>query len=462
MLGWLSNMWALHWGCFIGILCLAGAALLMGHERRLHAKERQRDRRIREEFEAYARLDAALHEDDLRELAKRVCRLVSRKSAFQRVAMMAQDDVGRMTVAASVGMEEMTVEALHQWAERATQDDRADGDSAAETAGIRLGERSLAVVLGKVSADAGCGRAIMVPLQTSTGQMRGALAVCADRLMSLRRQTVEETILPLETLALKLSRALENAEIIEQLKHAEKLAGDGLLAGEVAHELNDPLTSVLEFAELILETAKEPTVKADAETIVHEARRMKQTVQNLLTLDPSGVRIDEPVEIAGLVRELAAECEGKLEARGVLLVVEAEDDLPVVRGNGDSLRLVLEHLLNNAAQAIASVNDHAEDMDTTEREREIRVSVSRGGGSLQVIVSDTGPGFKQPERAFEPAQLSRESGTGLAICYGIVREHGGEISAFNLHPYGAAVVMELPLVESSLSQAFSGVAREVA
>jgi signal transduction histidine kinase len=291
--------------------------------------------------------------------------------------------------------------------------------------------------------------------------MRGTLAVCADSLMSLRRQTVEETILPLEALALKLSRAIEDAEVVKQLKQADKLAGEGLLATEVAHALSDPLTSVLEFAELIVETAKETRVKADAETILHEARRMQQTVQNLVNFDRSGSCIDEPVDIAALVRELASECEAKLETRGVLLVVEAEEETPVVHGNGDSLRQVLEHLLNNAAQAIASINEHNEDADDAGREREIRVSVSHGADSLQVIVSDTGPGFREPGRVFEPARLSREAGIGLAICYGIVREHGGEISAFNLHPYGAAVMVELPL-GVSMAQDFSGVAQEVA
>jgi len=137
MLGWLSNIWALHWGCLIGVLGLAGAALLMGHERRLHAKERRRDRRIREEFEAYARLDAGLHGGDLRELARRVCRLVSRKSAFQRVAMLTQDGAGRMTSAGSGGMEEILVQALHTWAERVTEE---SADAAPDEAGIRVGE----------------------------------------------------------------------------------------------------------------------------------------------------------------------------------------------------------------------------------------------------------------------------------------------------------------------------------
>jgi signal transduction histidine kinase len=79
----------------------------------------------------------------------------------------------------------------------------------------------------------------------------------------------------------------------------------------------------------------------------------------------------------------------------------------------------------------------------------IRVTVSHHDRALHVIVSDTGPGFREPGRAFDPFYTTRQpgegSGLGLSICYGIVREHGGEISAFNLHPHGAAVVVELPV-----------------
>ena len=72
---------------------------------------------------------------------------------------------------------------------------------------------------------------------------------------------------------------------------------------------------------------------------------------------------------------------------------------------------------------------------------------------VQVIVSDTGPGFAAPARVFDPYDTAQDvgpnlrqgAGLGLSICYGIVREHGGEISAFNLHPRGAAVVMEFPV-----------------
>jgi signal transduction histidine kinase len=83
------------------------------------------------------------------------------------------------------------------------------------------------------------------------------------------------------------------------------------------------------------------------------------------------------------------------------------------------------------------------------RDDAIRVMVSHDVRAVQMIVSDTGPGFHEPGRVFDLFYTTQApgdgDGLGLSICYGIVREHGGEISAFNLHPRGAAVVVELPI-----------------
>jgi len=461
MLVWLSAMLALHWGCAVGILGLACSILLMSHQRRIHARQRRWEQRLREEFDAYAHLDARLREDDdIRELAQRVCRLVSRKSAFQRVAMLAYGGEGRLFVASSVGMEEQMVHALHEWGERVMEKEGASEAERVAAMGVKVGSASYAVVLGKRQADIGCGRAVMIPFWTSGGQIAGALAVCADRLVSMPRNVIKEAIRPLEALAVKLGREIESANLAEGLGRAEKLTGLGLLASGVAHALSNPLTTVLGFSELIAETTNQARVRADAEMIGQEARRMRDTVQNLLNFGRPVAQIDETVEIAALVKGLADECKQKLEDRGVQLALQVEDELPGVRGNGERLREVLEHLLNNAAQSIAIAAE-----EDAERAHEIRVSVSRDGQSLQMIVSDTGTGFEDPGRVFDPFQKSRQpgqgAGVGLGICYGIVQEHGGEINAFNLQPYGAAVVVELPLKEGVVKE-FPAVAREVA
>jgi signal transduction histidine kinase len=203
---------------------------------------------------------------------------------------------------------------------------------------------------------------------------------------------------------------------------------------------------VLGFAELIVATTSEGRVKDDAGIIVQEALRMRQTVETLLEFWRPAAQSEEPVDVIALMRELAAACAEKLESRGVRLIVQAAGEVAAVRGNRDRLRQMMEHLLNNAAQALAGVGGAAAGEEQVIR---VSVSISRSavsgsadGERVHLVVSDTGPGFAQPGRAFEPCD---SMGLGLSVCYGIVHEHGGEISAFNLHPHGAAVAVELPL-----------------
>ena len=84
-------------------------------------------------------------------------------------------------------------------------------------------------------------------------------------------------------------------------------------------------------------------------------------------------------------------------------------------------------------------------------ERRLTVEAASVGHNVQVTFTDNGPGFAQPGRAFDPFYTTRDQGEGmglgLSVCYSIIREHGGEISAINVHPRGAAVVIELPAAE---------------
>jgi C4-dicarboxylate-specific signal transduction histidine kinase len=250
---------------------------------------------------------------------------------------------------------------------------------------------------------------------------------------------------------------MENEAMAVQLVRAEKLAGLGQLAGGVAHALNNPLTAVLGFAELIGETATESRVRLDARTIVVEALKMKATVGRLVEFWQPVVRADETVDVMAMLRELETACAGKLAERGVRLEIVAADGAPAVSGGKARLREVMEHLLNNSAQAIAGFRALEDD----EGEHRIRVTVSFDERALHLIVSDTGPGFKEPAKVFDPFYTTRGpeagAGMGLSVCYGIVREDGGEISAFNLHPHGAAVVVELPVRRVLIEDAYEPV-----
>ncbi|HWW22650.1 MAG TPA: HAMP domain-containing sensor histidine kinase [Edaphobacter sp.] len=463
----LSEAWRVveqHWVCAPVTLGLGGAVWVQRLREQVRAEERRRDRRIREEIEAYAHLDARLPSDgNVRLLSRTVCDVVVEKSPFRRAAMLARDAEGRLYVAGSAGMDDVTKAALHQWGERVVVKEREGGDGAKRGdggVGVPVGTKSFAVVLGASQRSAGCGRVIVFPLRHTCGRMVGALVVGADTMMSLPRRVVFDAVGPLEALSVKLGRSMENAALAERLLRTEKLAGLGLLAGGVAHALNNPLTAVLGFAELIAETTEEPRVQEDAATIICEALRMRETVERLLNFWRPSVQREEKVELSGLLRELALACEKKLKDRGVRLVVQVGEDVPAVRGNGDRLRQVMEHLLNNAAQAIATSSRKDKGLEAA-----IRISVGHDDRGVQVIVSDTGPGFREPGRAFDPFYTTREpgegTGLGLSICYGIVREHGGEISAFNLHPHGAAVVVELPFGEKKNGE-YEAVVREVA
>ena len=452
----------------------------MGRQARRLGAERGRERRIREELEAYAQLDMTLAQEAngrvdqvqaTKALAMRVCRTVAEKSTFRRVTMLMRNADGRLRCVGSIGVDDLTLAAVERWAEQVVQQEI--GGSFKPTALLgRNGAKSVPISLGEwqqfdpeISSWEMSGkkerrrwrRAIVLPVRTNLGtrgsaRLAGAIVVCSDGLAvpsvdeAGGKVFVERLLSPLETLAARLGRAMENEALGERLLRAEKLAGLGQLASGVAHALNNPLTAVLGYADLIAETSDEPSVRKDAQTIAAQAVKMKETVERLVNFWRPATAADESLDVEALIRDVAEENRTKLLLMSIKLEVltHAGTDGTKVRGCRERLRQVVEHLIENASQAISRTSAREND-----EEHSIRVSVSQDDHMLHVIVSDTGTGFTEPERAFDPFYTTRDpvegAGLGLSICYGIVREHGGEIAAFNLHPHGAAVVLDLPL-----------------
>jgi len=412
-----------------------------------------------------------------RALAMRVCRTVAEKSSFRRVMVLFREAEGSLRCLGSIGVDDLTSAAVERWAAQVVREEREGGAKAHGLLG-RAGAKSVPISLGEwqefdreISAWEISGRkerrrwrrAVVLPIRTGAGaglggnkgKVVGAIVVCADGLQVSTEDdggklAVERMLSPLEALAARLGTTMENEMLSERLLRGEKLAGLGQLAGGVAHALNNPLTAVLGYAELMADTSGDGRVQEDARTILAQAMKMRETVERLVEFWRPVSPADETVDFVGLIRELASACQERLAKRDVKLEVVAQESAgqpESVRGSHERLRQMMEQLLNNAAQAIAEARTKGQDGD--EDEHAIRISVSHDEKTLYAIVSDTGTGFEEPGRAFDPFYTTKDpvegAGMGLSICYGIVREHGGEIAAFNLHPRGAAVVVELPL-----------------
>jgi signal transduction histidine kinase len=487
MLSWVDEaFWrvprelAMRWECGATV---AGIGFYAWRKRRraLQAMaEMRRERRMREELEAYAQLDATIGQGmgaradrmpAMKALAMRVCRTVADKSAFRRVLVMLRNAEGSLRCVGWIGVDDLTVAAVERWGAQVVKEER-EGKGRSRSLLGGLGAKSVPIRLGEWQEfdpeiddwhltgrkeRRRWRRAIALPIRASAGaelggnagRMMGAIVVCADGLklpgdFAPGRTVAERMMSPLESLAVRLGMTLDNEVLGERLLRAEKLAGLGQMAGGVAHALNNPLTAVMGYAELIAETGGEARVQEQARTIMEQARKMRETVQRLVEFWRPVTTADGAVDVLEMIAETGNAWRHPLEERGVKLEVLTQAGVGAVRGSRERIAQVIEQLLKNSTQAIAKARPREEDEDHA-----IRISVSQDEQTVFLIVSDTGTGFEEPGRAFDPFYTTKDpvegAGLGLSICYGIVREHGGEIAAFNLHPHGAAVVVELPV-----------------
>ena len=239
----------------------------------------------------------------------------------------------------------------------------------------------------------------------------------------------------------------DSALLRAKLVHAEKMAAVGQLVSGVAHEVNNPLTAILGFTDLLMENPELPeSARRDLRVILQEAQRTKQIVQNLLSFARQMPPRRQPVQLNSILKRTVQLRSYDFISHGIQVVEQLDESLPEIIGDSHQLQQVFLNILNNAYDAVRECG----------RPARIEISSARAETGVEVSFRDNGIGIADPDRIFDPffttKDVGKGTGLGLSICYGIVREHGGEITCHN-NPEsdGAIFVVRLPLAADGAS-----------
>jgi len=287
-----------------------------------------------------------------------------------------------------------------------------------------------------------------VPVR-ARGRVLGTLTVGRR---SARIFTDEETAL-LSCAADQIGVALDHAQQHVEARHqiegleraqsavvkAERLTAVGELTRGVVHEINNPLTIILGQVEMLLADAPGDDVERGLSVIQRAGKRAAGVVRDLRQFADPAPAQRTPCQLAEHAQRAIAAVESQLRARRIACETDLEDG-PPVWADGGQLGQLLRHLIDNAAQAMATFHDGGT----------LTVRVARIHSGMRLEVADDGPGIAAEHlpRIFNPFFTTKDAddgrGLGLSVAHGIVREHGGRIWAENLPEGGARFVVELP------------------
>jgi signal transduction histidine kinase/ActR/RegA family two-component response regulator len=241
----------------------------------------------------------------------------------------------------------------------------------------------------------------------------------------------------------RLERSFRDLKLVQdQLIQAEKMSAVGQLISEVSHELNNPLTTVLGYAQLVAKVNKDPEIAEYLSTIRDEGLRCQSIIRNLLDFarKQKGERV--PVEVNEVMDHTLNLRRYQLGIDGIEVEMAQGSDLPTILADPTSLQQVLLNLLNNAHHAVMDCG----------RPGWIRMSSRRDPerGGVAIEIEDNGPGIPDEylERVFDPFYTTKEkgkgTGLGLSVCRGIVQDLGGRVIATRGARGGALLRVTLP------------------
>ena len=224
----------------------------------------------------------------------------------------------------------------------------------------------------------------------------------------------------------------------EQLLQSEKMSAVGQLIAGVAHELNNPLTAILGYAQLLETEGLQDRAADFVRKLFKQAQRTHRVVQNLLSFARQRKPQRQQVDICRVLDETLALRDYDLKVNDINVDRDVEAGVPAVTGDPHQLEQVFLNIINNAVDAMLELG----------RGGTLKVRVYAEDSHVHAEFHDSGPGITEPNRIFDPfyttKTVGKGTGLGLSICYGIVKEHGGDITARNRKEGGAVIEIRLP------------------
>lgn len=427
--------------------------------------------RLREEAEGRARNLGLIHEvvqqviglTDPREVAEITSDLLARYFAYELCAVFAADEKGNLTIGGFGGTSQSVVKRAMKTFEYPVsggitghvfetgesivvndvlQDSRYRSIKGWQAGSemcvaIREGEKILGIIDVESSSKNAFTHNDFIALESLAGILASVIT-SADQY-----QRLQVTINQLRSMQVELRARMEAQRSAEnRLVQAAKLAAVGEMAAGIAHELNNPLTSVTGFAELALDSLPEDSqTRQDLDIVMREASRARDVVRRLLDFARQSESARVRASLNEVIEDVIALSKHLIHTSGVELKLELEKNLPWIMVDANQMKQVLLNLVHNALQAMPDGGSMTI----------FSQSASRGSRDWVVVsVCDTGVGIPQTElaRIFEPFYTTKGgqggTGLGLSVTYGIITDHGGQIEVESEIGVGSKFTVWLP------------------
>lgn len=284
--------------------------------------------------------------------------------------------------------------------------------------------------------------------------VRGQMLPVSVSFTPLATDGEQVMIMALRDLSMRKKLEAEREEMQRQLYQSSKLASVGELSAGVAHEINNPLNGIINFAQL-LKDEEQPRTEFEQQMlngIIDEGQRIAHIVRGLLTFASADTPELRQVHFADSIQTSIALFGRQFEKEGIAVEIDLEPDLPLVRADGSRLRQVVVNMISNAYHALKSKPG-----DSQQRKL-FRISACRSGKNgrtVRVEFYDNGVGIKREDlgKVFDPFFTTRRetggTGLGLSVSFGIIRDFGGTISVESEEGKFTRFIIELAAVESA-------------